>query len=282
MDSSLKLSIIVPAFRSEKTIRKCINSILNQTIGNFECIVVLKKSEDKTSEFFKKNKDPRLKVIIQNGEGGPGYARNLGIRVCLGKYIGFVEADDFIEPDFYEKLIKVAEGEGADLAVGRLFGTKSYKNITSSLISFEEKIKLFNNAASFDKIYRSELVKKNNIQFQEDVRFEDNIFILRVMLHSKKLVIIDDALYHYCPTPWSKQYRVKLQKDTLKVIEKVAEFCKENNLKKTDRCLIRDFLYRSFVKIFIDDEEVFNCFNKYFTLTLKMKIRRCIRKIKNN
>ena len=98
------ISIIVPVFESEKTIKRCLESILNQSYQDFEIVVVYKEGNDKTLDVINSLHDSRIRVVYQLQKSGPGGARNIGIDSSTGEYLGFVESDDFIEKDFYRKL----------------------------------------------------------------------------------------------------------------------------------------------------------------------------------
>ncbi len=108
---AVKISLIVPVYNGEKTIEKCINSILNQTYRNIEVIIIDDGSTDNTYEICKnmQNKDNRIQLIKQNNKG-PSLARNVGIEYAQGKYIQFVDADDWLEPSIIAECVKFAGG----------------------------------------------------------------------------------------------------------------------------------------------------------------------------
>lgn len=112
----MKLSIIVPVYKVEKYIRRCLDSIINQTFTDFELILVDDGSPDTSGEICEgyAKKDERIRVIHQENKGLSG-ARNTGVEVSKGEYIGFVDSDDWIELEMYEKLITAAEKYGADI-----------------------------------------------------------------------------------------------------------------------------------------------------------------------
>lgn len=113
-----EISIIVPIYNVELYLRKCVDSILAQTFRSFELILVNDGSPDKCGEIceYYKELDPRV-VVIHKQNGGLSDARNYGIDVAEGRYIGFVDSDDWIEPDMYEALYGLITAHNADIAV---------------------------------------------------------------------------------------------------------------------------------------------------------------------
>ena len=105
-----KVSVIVPIFNAEKYMKKCIDSILSQTLKNIEIILVNDGSSDNSANIAKEYSrlDKRVRVIHQNNSG-PSVARNMGISIARGKYVGFVDSDDYIEKTMYEELFKSAD-----------------------------------------------------------------------------------------------------------------------------------------------------------------------------
>ena len=108
------VSVIIPVYNCEKTVGRCINSVLNQTLADIEVIAVNDGSDDSTLKVLKGINDDRLK-IISHLNYGQGYARNNGMSVANGKYIAFIDADDTIEECMLEKMYEKAEKENADM-----------------------------------------------------------------------------------------------------------------------------------------------------------------------
>lgn len=111
-----KISVIVPVFNGEATIARCIDSILGQTLEDLELIVVDDGSTDATEQICRSYKDPRL-IFCHKENGGVSSARNLGLSMAGGKYVGFVDADDGIVPEMYEKMYAACEEFNADICV---------------------------------------------------------------------------------------------------------------------------------------------------------------------
>ena len=126
----MKISIIIPAYNAEKTISKCLDSIINQTYKNLEIIVINDGSTDSTSKVISEyeKKDGRIK-FIDNKNHGVSYTRNIGISNSTGEYINFVDADDYLEKDCFEKLIPHLKNNPDFLRYNlNVIGGKSFNN----------------------------------------------------------------------------------------------------------------------------------------------------------
>lgn len=123
-----KISIIVPVYKAEPYLKKCIDSILNQTFKDFELILVDDGSPDRCGEICDEYalKDSRIKIIHKEN-GGQSSARNVGLDIAQGEYIGFVDSDDWIEPDMYKKLFKVLKNDNVDMAICNINSIKDKK-----------------------------------------------------------------------------------------------------------------------------------------------------------
>ena len=206
------ISIIVPVYNTEMYVSKCIESILSQTYKNFELILVNDGSTD-NSIFICNSyaiKDNRVNLINKENEG-VSKARNTGIENATGKYITFVDSDDYISPNYLEVLINSIEETKADLAIcnyNRLYGTGTilpsgfaYKDFSCDTDSVRELF-IYNDKqfvlTAVVRLYSLELIKKNNISFHEDMSYgEDYIFQLQYAMHSKKVsFLVSNVLYH--------------------------------------------------------------------------------------
>lgn len=215
---SPKLSIIVPVYNGEKYIRKCIDSILNQSFKDMEIIVINDGSTDTTEEILKTylEKDKRIK-LINNKNSGPAAARNKGIKAARGNYIGFVDSDDYIELTMYEKLYEAAEKSNVEVIMCGYRDINSFNNTSEIIKSNLEAYKVYYKEAirtiiirSFteyknygyfslcNKIYSKELLKNNNLYLDEKRNHgEDWWFNINVFLKLNSVVDIGEPLYNY-------------------------------------------------------------------------------------
>ena len=204
------ISVIVPVDNVERYIRQCVESILEQTYADLEIILVDDGSTDGSGSICDeyKLKDNRV-VVIHKCNGGLSEARNAGLDIARGEYIGFVDSDDYIEPDMYEVLYKNCERYAADLAAARFvkFNTQGEvrKNFTENIEVFsrEEMLRLFIvgdrryeiTMSVWDRLYKRELI--SDLRFPVGKCYEDIVFSTKVIEKSKINVYIDRALYHY-------------------------------------------------------------------------------------
>lgn len=203
-----KASVIVPVYNVERYLSKCLDSIVNQTLSDIEIICVNDGSQDGSAQILESyaNRDSRIKIITQNNRGLSA-ARNTGMKVAVGKYIGFVDSDDWIEKDFYEKLFNAAETYQADIAAANIIKEKSDKKrcitkyfkiyCTDKTDKKFELLKIPKFCYVWNKIYNRENLIKNNIWFEENIKYEDVDFTHRTLYYLNKLVILPDTAYHY-------------------------------------------------------------------------------------
>lgn len=211
-----KLSIIIPIFNVENYLEECLDSVCNQTLEDFEIICIDDGSTDNSPEILKNyaSKDNRIKIISKSN-GGQASARNIGIKEAEGEYIAFVDSDDFIEPTMFEKLYLKAKNNDLDIAMCKI---ATYDNDTGEIrdnvwyymlgVFREFEKDIFNHEDTFDftceiavtpynKIYKSSLIKDNDILFPEGLIFEDEKFFYDVYLRANKVSIVDEFLYYY-------------------------------------------------------------------------------------
>lgn len=203
-----KVSIIVPVYNGQDFINRCLNSLINQTYSNVEIIVINDGSTDNSLDLLKKYND---KIILINKENsGVSDSRNLGLEKASGDYIMFCDIDDWYEKVTVEKA--VCEIENYDLLKyreTRVFSDgssiKRKENLASMLYEKEEIDivirRLFDLSWAthiYCFIYKTEIIKKNNIRFNSKIRYgEDANFILQYLLKVKNVKVIDEYLYNY-------------------------------------------------------------------------------------
>ena len=132
------VSIIVPVYNTEEYLQKCLDSLTNQTLKNIEIICVNDGSTDNSLKILQDNaiKDDRIKIINQENKK-QGAARNAGMQVATGEYIGFVDSDDWVDLDFYEKLYIAAKKHNFDIALGT--NVRAKKNINKKRLNITEE-----------------------------------------------------------------------------------------------------------------------------------------------
>lgn len=171
--NQIKISVIIPVFNAERFINRCIYSILNNTFQNFEIIVIDDGSSDKSFEKIKSIKDARIRCFNQSNHG-VGFTRNKGMRIAMGEFIVFIDSDDYIEPDYLEKLFEGVSG--SDIGISGI----NFLDIDEKKISIrnskDTEWNRFNLPLSGGKIYKREFLIDNQIFFSDFKIGEDLIF----------------------------------------------------------------------------------------------------------
>lgn len=207
----IDISIIVPIYNVEKYLEDCINSIINQTFKNFELILVDDGSTDKSGEICDKfvHIDNRIRVIHQVNKGISG-TRNMGIDISKGKYILFIDGDDYIHPKMCEILYNQIEFNNSDLAIFQFKRTKKdYYNQIINNIGTINAMKISNKKAleklyiegnsefifCWSKLYKKELF--DNIKFDEGRIYEDQLISKNILYRANNIIYLPIPLYYY-------------------------------------------------------------------------------------
>lgn len=211
---SEKVSVIIPVYNAEKYIIQCIKSLLNQTLYECEFIFINDGSRDNSRQIIESYQklDNRIKLINQKNQG-VSVARNTGLNMANGEYVGFVDADDYIEKDMYEVLYKSAKKNDCDVVVSNfeseLGGHKIITNYSFPLNTvlkrnYIEKellpyfLKKDDLNTVWNKIYNNKVIRVNNVNFPEKVALgEDGMFNIQFFSHASTMIYVDYTGYHY-------------------------------------------------------------------------------------
>lgn len=222
-DNIPKVSVIIPIYNVECYLDRCMQSVLNQTLRDIEIIMVDDGSPDDCPRLCDEYalKDDRIRVI-HKPNGGLGYARNSGLEIAMGEYVAFVDSDDFIDAQMYERLYGMAKKEDADVVFSNC---KSYKNGVATIREDVKEDTFFKTKAEVEQfmldyvaplpeekhdvkymmsvwraVYRMSIIKENNIRFlsERDILSEDMPFNIDFLKCSTKVVYLKDAFYNYC------------------------------------------------------------------------------------
>ncbi|MGL5903257.1 MAG: glycosyltransferase family 2 protein [Cetobacterium sp.] len=232
-----KISIIVPVYRVEFYLKKCIDSILNQTFKDFELILVNDGSPDNCGEICDEyaEKDSRI-TVIHKKNGGQASAKNMALLIAKGKYIGFVDSDDWIDCDMYHILYNMIETSKKDIAnislksIG-IFGEKVFSIHDRIILDREKAIeelfkhKLYGNFFCTN-LFRRELFKE--MKFKEGIAYEDVDLLYRLIHISNGIVTLGVPKYNYLIRQGSTTGDGKKRIDFYRVMEKQKKWLKEH------------------------------------------------------
>ena len=218
-----KLSVIIPVYKSEPYIDACLESLRTQTLRDIEIICINDGSPDGSLEKIRKHaaQDSRIIVIDQENQG-PAIARNAGLDRATGEYIGFLDSDDYIDPDYFESMVSMAESHDADILLNNHVlreeekGTHLYKGsiYTKQLPEGEYLDNIYAAESTvclvYAHLYRGSLIRENNVRFQaqvfehkDDYFHEDEFFHRVVHFYAGKVFAYSGPNYHYVARPGS-------------------------------------------------------------------------------
>lgn len=205
-----KVTIIIPAYNAEETVGRCVDSVLRQTYKNIEVLIVNDGSTDRTRECCEmyKSKDTRIHIYNQENQGVSG-ARNLGIEKASGKYIQFVDCDDYIEENMVEKLVeKMNKSEAVGLVSCGCVEDKEGIQKSISILSQEELSQIETLRAMLEpdsirgflpnKLFMRDVIEKYRLRMRENIHVcEDLLFCLEYAAHISQSAFVTEDLYHY-------------------------------------------------------------------------------------
>lgn len=246
------VSVIVPIYNVEQYLSKCIESIINQTLSNIEIILVDDGSTDNSGTIagFYEKKDSRIKVIHKKN-GGQGSARNKGIEIAIGEYIGFVDSDDWVDLDMYEVLYKEAKNSCSDIAIcsRKVFDGENQiktivkpenniiENVNENILDYIVNQLLYSHTVVvYNKIYKSNIIKDNKIFFKEvrEVGSEDALFNFQILFYTNRIVVKNKVFHNQLAREGStaRKYKVGVMKRTANLIEEVYNYANKINRKE--------------------------------------------------
>ncbi len=285
-----KISVIIPVYNAQKYLARCLESVINQTFQDIEIICINDKSEDNSSKILDEysKKDKRIKVIENAQNIGAALTRNLGIDCAKGKYIYFIDADDYIEPEYLECMYNTIEKEKADIILNLSIMNESngvqhkYKHPSMPEINpkgeYLDKISTIHNAPCFiwARLYRKSFLDKHKLRFLDINATDDVVFNAITNLNTEKTFIFFGENYHYTIDQTSVTGMAKSSDNRdlqhIKAHSLIYDYMKERNL-FDDR--IKLFMVYPFMKV--DTEEKFNYYRNFV-----LKIEKDFRKNENN
>jgi len=206
----VKVSIIIPIYNVERFLKRCLNSVINQSLEDIEIICINDGSTDNSLSIIKEfsENDSRIKTYNRTNHG-LGASRNFGIRKALGEYILFVDSDDWIELDTCEKLFSVAKKNNLDILQGKFnkVDDDGHKNSYHFFNSYPKNnvmtgLDFFNKAQpilsyNWDKLWKRDFFLNNNLYNIENIFYEDLVTTYKAYILAEKVMYIDFPFYNY-------------------------------------------------------------------------------------
>ena len=264
----MKLSIIVPVYNVEKYLEECVDSLLNQTLQDLEIFLVDDGSTDRSGaiadRFAKENPDRVHTLHLENG--GQGRARNAALPMAQGDYIGFVDSDDWIERDMYEKMLDRAEQTGADVVVCDFLEHYADGREQTLPACFQDH-PLSAAGSSCNKIFRRSLI--GDLRFPEGLWYEDFYFSAVMLVRASKTAYVREPLYVYRRGQESTMHNNNARKnlDMLKIMELIEREIGEDAREDFDFLVINHVVLDSISRLARQDApdkaDVIRAFRRY-------------------
>ena len=270
----INVSIIVPVYNAEKYLRTCIESIINQSLKEIEIILINDGSTDNSLNICKEyaNKDNRIKLINKANEG-VSIARNIGMEKAIGKYLTFIDADDYIDADMIRCMNERIINDMSELCIcNYIREDNNEKNIVrcgidKKILNYSEILNEFlipmigrdcndnkevlsNFRAPWGKLYCTDIIKKYNLKFDKELVIgEDFIFILEYLKYVNKISLENQAFYHYMINESSATRKYKNDPWNLiykKTIIRLEDYLKENNIYIQSKERVDNLIFKYF------------------------------------
>ena len=226
----IKLSVIVPVYNTEKYLRKTLDSLVNQTFKDLEIIIVNDGSTDGSKAIideYEKKYENIMAIHLKNS--GVSIARNKGIKKANGKYITFLDSDDYVDLDLYEKMYKQIDKDTDSVECDFIW--EHPNNERYDVLNKDIHPLLSVRAVVWNRIYKKDIITKNNIYFREDVYYEDIEFCYEIFPYLKNKKYVNDAYVHYVQREGSiTTCKTDKLKDVFTVLDGTIKYYKDNDL----------------------------------------------------
>ena len=278
----IKLSIIVPVYNVAEYLERCLNSLINQTLNEIEIICVNDGSTDNSLCILEKfaGLDKRIKIINQKNKGLSG-ARNTGIKLIQGEYFGFLDSDDWVDLDYFEKLYKRAKNCDADISLGDFIRKGKFKHKIRLKLNKEEEFvgdnekfygsQFYHFPCVWNKIYKTS--KFNDLRFIEGIFFEDGPYTIQALHRANKVVTCCNTYLYYFVNPNSivKTLNKKKEQDMYNSSKFILNYIK-NNMQIQDKGIYYETFAQKLwrIKLYSNVENLY--YKKYYIHLLFWKI----------
>lgn len=232
----IKVSVIVPVYNVETYVRKCIKSLVSQTLEDIEIIVVDDGSTDNSMEIVEEfaKEDSRIKIYHKQN-GGLSDARNYGLQNAKGKYVAFLDSDDYVKPELYQKMYEKAKKEKSDMVECNFFW--EYRNRANKKLK-EDIGEKYNNqfemmekarVVAWNKLYKRELIERVGVEFPKGLRYEDIEFFYKLIPYIENVSFVKEPMIYYVQRKESiANTQNEKTQDIFEIFEHVFEYYETN------------------------------------------------------
>ena len=272
-----KISVIIPIYNVEKYLARCLDSVISQTYTNLEIICVNDCSPDNSHLILQEyaTKDKRIKIITREKNGGLSAARNSGLKVATGKYIYFLDSDDWITPDFLEKMYTAITTQKQDAVCCAQILTVFEDGTTKPLLkrNFDEKLVPYSHACqmAWSWLLKKSFLNKFSVIFPEGLKYEDLYFFNVIIRSLKEVYVINSTTYYHFENKnsimGSAQNRTINSYDIIENLKFIYEYYKKNN--KLTEWSIPFFYMPKYMLNIHENKPEFYCRLRNFFLMIK-------------
>lgn len=227
-----KVSVIVPVYNVEKYIRKCLETLMEQTMQEIEIIIVNDGTKDNSMNIVREfvEKYPEKIVVLEKKNGGLSDARNYAIPYAKGEYIAFLDSDDYVEKTIYEEMYEIAKKENSDMVECDFYWeypNKIKKDVGEKYHNKKEMLEKVR-VVAWNKLIKREILEKTQITFPVGYRYEDVEFTYKLIPYLKKVSFLKKPCVHYVQREGSiSNSQNERTKEIFEILEHVIEFYKE-------------------------------------------------------
>lgn len=233
----MKVSVIIPVYNTEKYLSDCLTSLVNQTFKDFEVIVIDDGSSDSSREIINKYvKDyPKIVKFFPLCHQGISKSRNYGIKKAVGKYLTFIDSDDYVHSNFLKDMYEAVTKAKADIVVCDYYNVRGKEieafkldDFNLSNVKNNPQLLLKINSSPCNKLFKKELF--NNLEF-EDIKYEDFLLVTKLICSAQKIIKLDKCLNYFRVRENSETTVVDERVfDILKILDKLNNYFKENDI----------------------------------------------------
>lgn len=196
----VKVSVIVPIYNSEKYLKRCIDSLVSQTLDDIEFVLINDGSTDSCDSIISSYSDSRIKYFKRSNHG-IGDTRNFGIAHSCGDFIGFLDSDDYVESNMYENLYNKCIHDDLDIVICDFYKESSsvekvvFDDFGITDLNSKPNLLMDINLAPWNKLYKRDIC--SNVLYPTGVKYEDTPWVAKVMSNASRIGILNECLYHY-------------------------------------------------------------------------------------
>lgn len=230
----VKVSVIVPVYNVEQYIRKCLDSLVNQTLKNIEIILVDDGSKDSSARIISEYSEKYSNVKYYKKEnGGLSDARNYGMKYATGKYIAFIDSDDYVDVNLYKKMYEKAEKDDSDMVECNFYWVYPNKCKEDIGEKYSGKNEMIEKArvVAWNKLYKKEILDEAKLQFPKGLRYEDVEFFYKLVPYLERVSFVKEPLIYYVQRENSLVNTLNEKaKDIFEVLDNVISYYKEKKI----------------------------------------------------